>query len=209
MRASSSAPCLALLVILTAAPAGAATHLMRFADVHDKQVVFTYEGDLWLASTDGGDARRITNDPGEERYAKFSPDGSQIAFTASFDGGRDVYVMDARGGIPKRLTYHPASDNVLEWFPDGKSILFRSRRTGAGVEQLYRVSVDGGMEERLPVDRAGLTALSPDGKSIAYNRTSREFATWKRYQGGQAQAIWVGSLERGDFHKITDWPGSV
>src|SRR5580765_1180563 len=136
-----------LLALFLTSAAFAESHLMRFADIHEDKIVFTYEGDLWLVPSAGGDARRITNDPGEERYAKFSPDGSQIAFTAGFDGGRDVYVMDARGGIPKRLTYHPASDNVLDWFPDGKSILFRSRRTGAGVEQLYRVSVDGGMEE--------------------------------------------------------------
>lgn len=50
-------------------------HLMRWADVHGDAVVFTYEDDLWLASTSGGDARRITSHPGSERYAKFSPDG--------------------------------------------------------------------------------------------------------------------------------------
>jgi tricorn protease len=113
---------------------------MRFADVHEPHVVFTYEGDLWLASTSGGDARRITNDSGEERYAKFSPDGSRIAFTASFDGGRDVYVMDARGGIPRRLTYHPAADNVL----DCRRNRSCARAAAAQARTLYRVSVDGG-----------------------------------------------------------------
>ena len=54
--------------------------------------------------------------------------------------------------------------------------------------------VSGGLERRLPVDRAGLADLSPDGESIAYNRISREDATWKRYQGGEAQDIWVGRL---------------
>ena len=197
-----------MLSLSLALPAHAATHLMRFADIHGDKVVFTYEGDLWIASTAGGDAQRITRDPGTETNAKFSPDGSRIAFTASYDGGNDVYVMDARGGVPQRLTWHPSTDNVLDWFPDGRSILFRSRRNAPFNDQLYRVPVDGGTEQLLSVDRAGLTALSPDGKSIAYNRLTREFATWKRYQGGEAQSIWMGSLEKGDFHEITDWPGS-
>ncbi len=191
------------------AAAKAESHLMRYADVHENQVVFTYEGDLWLARTNGGDARRITSHPGNERWAKFSPDGSRIAFTASYDGGTDVYLMDARGGVPQRLTFHPAGDYVLNWFPDGKAILFRSRRAYPyRADQIYRISVEGGMPERLAVDRAGLTALSPDAKSIAYNRISRETRTWKRHQGGTAQDIWLGSLEQGDFRKVTDWPGT-
>lgn len=189
--------------------AAAQSHLMRYPDIHGKSLVFTYEGDLWLASVDGGSARRITSDPGEERYAKFSPDGKWIAFTGSYDGGVDVYVMPAEGGVPKRLTYHPHRDNVLGWFPDGKRILFRSARAlPFQGEEIYSVSVDGGDVERLPVDRAGLTALSPDGSMIAYNRLSRETATWKRHQGGDAQDIWMGSLAKGDFRKITDWKGT-
>ncbi len=191
------------------AQAHAESHLMRFADVHDDSIVFTYEGDLWLASAAGGDARRITNDPGTERFAKFSPDGKRLAFTANYDGGTDVYVMDARGGPPTRLTYHPAPDYALDWFPDGQAVLFRSRRAYPfRGEEIYKVSVDGGLPERLPVDRAGLTALSPDGTQIAYNRISRESRTWKRYKGGMAQDIWVGSLAAGDFQRLTDWPGS-
>ncbi|RIK66632.1 MAG: hypothetical protein DCC65_08785 [Planctomycetota bacterium] len=200
---------LASLIVLAACLEAGANHLMRFADVHDDRVVFTYEGDVWIAPVAGGDARRITNDWGEEQYAKFSPDGSKIAFTANYDGGTDVYVMDAGGGVPTRLTWHPASDSVLDWFPDGKSILFRSRRNYPfRADQIYSVSVEGGTEQLLPVDRAGLTAISPDGTRIAYNRISREFATWKKYQGGMAADIWMGSLAEGDFRPIMDWPGT-
>ena len=182
---------------------------MRYADVHQDKIVFTYEGDLWLASTGGGDARRITSDNGLETWAKFSPDGSKIAFSAQYDGGNDVYVMDTGGGSPTRLTYHPARDRTLGWFPDGKRVLFRSRREyPSRAEMVYAVSTDGGMPVKLPVDRAGLASLSPDGTRIAYNRISREDRTWKRHQGGTAQEIWLGTLGAGDFKKITDWVGS-
>jgi len=199
-----------LVVVLSmGCAAQAASHLMRMADVHQEQIVFTYEDDLWLVSTEGGDAIRITNDPGSEAWAKFSPDGSQIAFTGQYDGGMDVYVMPARGGVPTRLTYHPSMNRVLGWFPDGKQVLFRTRREYPfRAEMIYKVSTEGGMPVKLNVDRAGLTAISPDGKSIAYNRQSRESRTWKRHQGGTAQDIWVGSLEKADYKRITDWAGS-
>jgi tricorn protease len=182
---------------------------MRHADVHGDTIVFTYEDDLWLVPASGGDARRITRDGGREYLAKFSPDGKWLAFTAQYDGGNDVYVMPATGGVPRRLTYHPADNRVLGWHPDGERILFRSNRAWPRRgEEIYLISINGGMPERVPVDRAGLTAFSPDGHKIAYNRISREERTWKRHQGGTAQDIWMGSLDAGDFHKTTDWPGT-
>ena len=199
---------LALLAALPPRAAEVATHLMRLADVHGNKVVFTYEDDLWTAPVSGGDAVRLTRDEGAERYAKFSPDGTKIAFTGQYDGGTDVYVCDASGGVPKRLTYHPAADIVVDWTPDGKSVLFRSRREFPfRGEQLYTVPAAGGPEVKVPVDRAGLASLSPDGKMLAYCRLSGENATWKRHQGGDAQEIWMGSLEKGDFHVIAPWKG--
>ena len=197
------------LLALVCQQAHAESHLMRLADVHGDTIVFTYEGDLWLAPVSGGTARRITRDGGNELYAKFSPDGKRIAFTASYDGGTDVYVMDAQGGVPQRLTYHPAADRVLGWHPDGERVLFRSNRVWPQRgEEIYLVSVEGGMPERLNVDRAGLASLSPDGSKVAYNRISRESRTWKRHKGGTAQNIWVGSLADGDYRPVTDWVGT-
>ncbi len=199
----------ALFLVGCATTASAQSRLMRYADVHRDQIVFTYEGDLWKVPTTGGDAVRMTSDPGSESWAKFSPDGDRIAFTAQYDGDQDVYVTDARGGVPKRLTYSGSGDRVLGWMPDGDHVLFRSRREYPfRAEMVYQVSVRGGMPVKLNVDRAGLTAVSPDGSMIAYNRQSREARTWKRHQGGTAQDIWVGSLERADYKRITDWSGS-
>src|SRR5690348_18430938 len=59
--------------------------LMRFPDIYKDKVVFSYAGDLWLASASGGEARRITTSPGLELFPKFSPDGKWIAFTAQYD----------------------------------------------------------------------------------------------------------------------------
>ncbi len=184
--------------------------LMRFPDIHKDRVVFTYAGDLWTAASAGGDAVRLTTHPGTELHAKFSPDGKYIAFTGKYDGDEDVYLVPAEGGQPVQLTFHPAYDMVLGWFPDGKHILFRSGReahSGAN-SKLYKVSIDGGMPEALPLPESGLASLSPEGDRLAYNRRFREFRTWKRYKGGTSQDVWIYDLGKNEIEKITDWEGT-
>ena len=78
---------------------------MRFPDIYKDQIVFSYGGDLWLTTTSGGVARRITSHPGLELFPKFSPDGKWIAFTGQYDGNTEVYLIPAEGGVPKRLTF--------------------------------------------------------------------------------------------------------
>ncbi len=184
-------------------------YVMRYADIGGGNIVFTYEGDLWLVAETGGDARRITSHEGDELVAKFNQDGTRLAFTAGYDGGRDVYLMDARGGVPQRLTFHPSGDSVIDWCPDGTAIVVRSNReypSRAG--ELYRYPLDGGMPTKLPLDRAGLASVDPKHTGIAYNRIGREMRTWKRYEGGMAQDIWVKDFASGDITKITDWDGT-
>jgi len=82
-----------VLVLVGAAVGTAQTKLLRFPDISGDKVVFTYAGDLWLASTAGGTAWRLTAHPGLEVFAKFSPDGQWIAFTGQYDGDEQVYVV--------------------------------------------------------------------------------------------------------------------
>ena len=132
---------LLLVAIVGSGVAAAQTKLLRFPDIHGDQIVFTYAGDLWLVSTSGGAAKRLTAHPGAELFAKFSPDGRWIAFTGQYDGDEQVYVVPATGGVPTQLTFYPAagplpprwgSDNqVYDWTPStARRVLFRSMRDG-------------------------------------------------------------------------------
>ena len=114
--------------------------LLRFPAIYDNQIVFTYSGDLYTVSSDGGIARKITNHDGYEMFARFSPDGKTIAFTGQYDGNTEVYIMNSQGGIPKRITYtatlprDDVSDRmgpnniVFGWKHDNGNIIFRSRK---------------------------------------------------------------------------------
>lgn len=182
------------------------TRLLRFADISKDNVVFVYAGNLWIAPREGGAARRLTSNVGEEDlYPKFSPDGKWIAFTGEYDGNPDVYLISADGGEPKRLTFHPSNDIVLGWTPDGKNILFRSDRFSPHLgssTKLFLVSPQGGMPTPLPVPRGDLTSFSPDGTKIAYIETSQEFRTWKRYRGGWNLPIAIYDLKKNTYEEL-------
>src|SRR5271169_5112551 len=186
------------------------TRLLRFADISKDNVVFAYAGDLWIASREGGAARRLTSHPGDELYPKFSPDGKWIAFTGEYDGNPDVYVIPTEGGEPKRLTFHPSNDIVLGWAPDSKNILFRSDRFSTSLgrnTRLFLISPQGGTPHPLPIPRGDLTSFSPDGTKIAYLETSQEFRTWKRYRGGWSLPIAIYDLKKNTYEELPKTPG--
>jgi tricorn protease len=162
----------AFLISAVPLTASEESRLMRFPDIHGDKIVFTYGGDIWTVPSGGGMARRLTSDVGGEAFARFSPDGETIAFSASYDGNLDVYTIPVQGGTPMRLTYHPYGDMVLDWHPSGESILMRSSRKsktnpGPRYRRLFTVSRDGGYPEVLPLFEGELTSYSPDGKKIA------------------------------------------
>ena len=177
---------------------GAATRLLRFPDIWHDRIVFTYAGDLWTVSTHGGTAVRLTSHPGMELFAKFSPDGRQLAFTGQYGGDEQVYVMPSKGGAPRQLTYYPTpgplpdrwgyDNQVYGWTPDGKAVLFRSTRDGhSRIDcKLYTVPATGGGATALPMPLSGAGHYSPDGKRIVYSPLWRDFRSEKRYQGGWA-----------------------
>jgi tricorn protease len=186
-------------------PASGPTRLLRYADISKDKVVFSYAGDLWTASRAGGTALRLTASPGDKLYPKFSPDGTWIAYTASYDGNPDVYIIPTDGGEPQRLTFHPSADIVLGWSPDGKNVLFRSDRDvapPARTTRLYLVSTQGGLAKALPVPRGDLTSFSPDGSKIAYIETSQENRTWKRYRGGWNLPIAIYDLKKNTYEEL-------
>jgi tricorn protease len=171
--------------------------------LNQTHVVFVYAGDLWKVARGGGAAQRLTSGPGVETNPVFSPDGSLVAFTGEYDGNVDVFVMPAEGGMPRRLTWHPSSDIVLGWTPDGKEILFTSSRTAySRFSELFTVSLEGGLPERLPLPMGYEGSFSSDGRRIAYVPIRRAFTAWKRYRGGTATPLWIADLSDSSIEKI-------
>jgi tricorn protease len=194
------------------------TKLLRFPSVHHDRIVFSYAGDLWTAGTEGGTATRLTSHPGLELFAKFSPDGHYLAFTAQYGGDEQVYVMPAGGGVPKQLTFYPApgplaerwgyDNQVYGWTPDGKAVLFRSARDGYTLTEakLYTVPMSGGGATPLPMPKSGAGSFSPDGTKIVYSPLWRDFRSEKRYEGGLANVLYIFDLSKPSLRQITHDP---
>jgi tricorn protease len=193
--------------------------LLRFPAIHGNQIVFSYAGDLYTVAATGGVARKLTNNVGYEMFARFSPDGKWIAFTGQYDGNTEVYLMSADGGVPKRLTFTATLDrddvsdrmgpnNIVMAWKDNTHIVYRSRRIEPNdfKGQLFVASVDGGGPEQLPLPRGGFCSFSPDGKRMVYNRVFREFRTWKRYRGGQADDVWLYDFDTKQTTNLTNNP---
>jgi tricorn protease len=193
------------------------TRLLRHPTVSHDSVAFEYAGDLWIVSRSGGQARRLTSTPGAEIDPYFSPDGTQIAFTATVAGNTDVYVMPTTGGDAKRLTFHPGFDRVRGWTPDGRRVIFASLRTSAPQQsyfQLWTIGLEGGLPEPLPMPRAFSAAYSADGRKLAYEEITTAFipewdetSEWRHYRGGRTQPIKVINLTDYSVEKLP-WTNS-
>jgi tricorn protease len=191
-----------LATVLCGALAGATgtVHLLQRPAMNQNQIAFAYAGDLWSVPRAGGVATRLTAGQGAESTPFFSPDGQTLAFSGEYDGNVDVFTVPVAGGVPKRITYHPEADRVVGWTPDGKRLLLRSNRDAySRYTQLFTVSTEGGLPERLPLPMGFTGSYSPDGKRMVYEPLdggqfapeANNFVSWRRYRGGRASYIWL------------------
>ena len=81
-----------------------------------------------------------------------SPDGRQIVFTSTRDGGYNVYVMKIDGTGVRALTTGLDRDDYPAWHPDGKHVVIVSERGGRFDLYLHEVPTEG---------------VGPDGKPLA------------------------------------------
>ena len=180
------------------------TRLVADPAVSGDHLAFVYADDIWLTGREGGPARHVTAGDGSETSPGFSPDGSLIAFSASWDGNTDVYVVSTDGGVPRRLTWHPATDRVQGFTPDGTAVLFVSDRSVHNWRhtRFYTVPVEGGVPTRLPVTHGFKGSLSPDGSRLAYTPHAEAFRQWKNYRGGTTSRIWIIDLETLEVEQV-------
>ena len=200
------------LVSTAARPAAAQidARMLRYPAVSKSLIAFVYAGDVWLVPKDGGSAYRLTSSPGEESFPRFSPDGTKVAYSASYDGNVDVFVIPTAGGEPLRLTHHPMSDRVIGWTPDGTRVLFASGRESGRqrYSQFYTVGLSGGLPSKLAVPYGEFGGYSPDGGQFVYMPMSQDFRTWKRYRGGWSPDLWLFDLETYAARNLTGNPAN-
>jgi tricorn protease len=185
------------------------TRMLNQPAISESHIAFIYAEDLWVANKDGSHPMRLTIDKGIESNPAFSPDGKLIAFSAQYDGNTDVFIIPVDGGVPTRLTWHPGSDIVIGFTNDGKSVLFSSQRDVFTLRyrQLFTISLNGGLPQKVEIPNANHAVYSPDGKYMAYTPISDAFKQWKNYRGGSIANIWIFSFADHSVIKIPQTAG--
>ena len=186
------------------ASASAAPLLLRNPSLSQDRIAFLYGGDIWTVSRQGGDAKRLTSVAAVNAGPSFSPDGSQVAYSAREHGTTDVYVVSSDGGLPRRLTWEPTGSLVTGWTPDGKDVLFTSGHASKSVyPRLFKIRADGvGPAEVLPLPSVDEGSFSSDGSTLAYVPVRQWQAAWKHYRGGQTSQVWLVNMKTLDLEKV-------
>jgi tricorn protease len=175
---------------------------LRFPSVRGDLLAFVADDDVWLVPAAGGTARRLTADRAPASYAALSPDGAWVAYASRRDGRPEVYLVSTAGEGARRLTYLGDDwTRPLGWTPEGRVLLVSSAgepfRSGTWA---YSVAVDGSGLERLPYGPISAFSTGPGGAVVlGVNQSLRRGASWKRYRGGTAAALWLDRNGDGEF----------
>jgi tricorn protease len=172
---------------------------------HDgTQLVFAWDGDLWIVPSAGGDAKRLTSSSAYDAQPRFSPDGKQLAFVSDRNGPKQIYVMSAEGNLAVQKSFHSEDYQLADWFPDGKSVLAISARDHfwKHAERMIRVDIENRAAEVVLADAHVTSAvISPNGKKILLTREGERW--WRKgYHGERASQIWSFDIESKAFTEL-------
>ena len=149
-----------------------------FTAVTDKMEAISTNGDLFIVPVAGGEAKRITTQPGFDGNPVYSPDGKFIAYhaqlTPEYESDRwRVMLYDRQNGKIENLSEgFDRSANELAWSPDSKTIYFTAENETQ--QPVYAMAARAGAEPKKIVADTYNTAISfsADGKTLVFERTS-------------------------------------
>jgi Tol biopolymer transport system component len=132
---------------------------------------------LYVVDLETGERRQITSHARTNGGARFSPDGSTIAYASDRTGNEEIWLHRLDGRPETQFTNNGESHVLPDWSPDGKRLVFKSQLAD-GTRRMFVASADGSGGARQLVDQkiAGRLQIngrprvqwSPDGALIAY-----------------------------------------
>jgi imidazolonepropionase-like amidohydrolase/Tol biopolymer transport system component len=187
------------------------------------EIAFDLLGDLYVIPIAGGEARILSSGHAWDMQPRYSPDGSEIAFTSDRGGGDNVWTIRRDGSSPRQITKEDFRTlNQAEWTPDGNFIVARkhftsSRSLGAGEMWLYHRS-GGGKDAGVQMTKARTKqkdtnepAFSPDGRYLYFSDDATPGDTFEYSKDVNGQIYVIQRLDRqtGEIETFVDGPGGA
>jgi tricorn protease len=182
---------------------------LRQPTLHGDSIVFVSDDDLWLASTRGGIARRLSAGLSEPSTPCLSSDGRWLAYISRDEQHPEVHLMPAVGGPSRRLTWLGPDTLVRGWTPQGQ-ILFVSTwgQPFFRNHQAFTLDPAGGTPQPLGLGQVNHLAYGP-GSARVIGRNTTDPARWKRYRGGTAGHLWIDAAGSGHFRRMSELKGNL
>jgi eukaryotic-like serine/threonine-protein kinase len=154
---------------------------------------------LWRCRIDGSDRLQLTYPPLSVSLPRWSPDGSQIVYSAALPGKvLKMFTISAQGGNSEELLGENQLEVDASWSPDGSRLAF-GRMDSAAIyildlktRQVATVpGSDGLFSPRWSPDGAHLSGLSADSKRLVlYDFKTQKWSEWVNEMGSIGFPTW-------------------
>ena len=172
----------------------------RSGVLQQDKIVFTAEGDLWLASDKEPAASRLTSHLAQETQPLISPDGTKLAFVANYDGAQEIYLMPVSGGVAKRLSFENSRVNIQQWLDDGRILYATDNAVGpANYWVLKTLDVNSLATTTLPLADASAGVIDDQQQNLFFTRFGIQLTgdNTQVYRGGAMGELWRWQLAGG------------
>ncbi len=192
------------IIMLVVLPTNAETAYYRFPDAHNNQLVFTSQGDLWLANLDYSEetkptlAIRLTSHPNIETHPQFSPNGDKIAFVADYNNMPAVYTISSTGGIAKQVSFEMIGTRLHGWVNDDTVLISTVSNKGMhNSDVLKTINVNNLKTSTVEISDATEGTMTSNGNTLVFIQSA--FQTYNDnanfYKGGGKGELWKFNLD--------------
>ena len=157
--------------------------------------------DVFRVRADGSDLTNLTNTPGNNFMADWSPDGKRIVFVSQRNGNSELYVMNADGSNQIRLTESQSENLLPRWSPDGSQIAFESSRPGP-TYSLYSVPAPSQQQDTAAAEAAVRQLTPPGHNSGTVNWVTKDWVLFSSDRDSTNIINWELYLMRADSSEV-------
>jgi len=178
-----------------------------------QQIAFTYNADIYVVSTNGGKASRITSHSAYDTKPVWSHDGTKIGFSSNRHGNFDIFVINLNGGHLKRLTYHSSDDWASDFSQNDDAVWFNAIRLDSDksllfhqLGELYSVSLNADIPKQLLSIPAYEAKNNKKGDILFEEIKGYEDQWRKHHTSSVTRDIWIKKAS-GAYQKLSNFNG--